>query len=98
MLINLKSLEHEDPDTEALPATGAFWRRSNRRSWGDRFGMAMGMLTGATLGLADEANRLDFSSYVLDQVTNNLGIGKFAIILDVEEDTESIIRQLYEVF
>ena len=53
--------------------------------------MAMGMLTGATIGLADEANRLDFSSDVLDQVTRNLGIGKFAIVLDVEEDTESIV-------
>ena len=83
-------LEHEGPDTEALPAAGAFGG-AVIGALGGPFGIAMGMLTGATLGLADEANRLDFSSYVLDQVTNNPGIGKFAIILDVEEDTESIL-------
>ena len=83
-------LEHEGPDTGALPATGAFGG-AVIGALGGPFGMAMGMLTGATIGFADEANKLDFSSYVLDQVTKNLGIEKFAIILDVEEDTESIL-------
>src|SRR6266404_3214598 len=83
-------LEHEGPDTEALPATGALGGAVIGALAGP-FGMAMGMLTGATLGLAGEANRLDFSSDVLEQVTKNLGIGKFAIVLDVEEDIESIV-------
>jgi uncharacterized membrane protein len=83
-------IEHEGPDTEALPATGALGG-AVIGALGGPFGMAIGMLTGATLGLADEANRQDFSSYVLDQVTKNLGIGRFAIVLDVEEDTESIL-------
>jgi len=83
-------IEHEGPDAEALPATGAFGG-AVIGALGGPFGMAMGMLTGVTLGLADEANRMDFSSYVLDQVTKNLGVGMFAIILDVEEDTESIL-------
>jgi uncharacterized membrane protein len=83
-------LEHEGPDTEALPATGALGG-AVIGALGGPLGMAMGMLTGATLGLAGEANRLDFSSDILDQVTKNLGIGRFAIVLDIEEDTESIV-------
>jgi uncharacterized membrane protein len=83
-------LEHEGPDTEALPATGALGG-AVIGSLGGPLGMAMGMLTGATLGLAGEANRLDFSSDVLDQVNKRLSIGTFAIILDAEEDTESIV-------
>ncbi len=83
-------IEHEGPDTEALPAAGAFGG-AVIGALGGPLGMAMGMLTGATLGVADEADRLDFSSDVLDQVTKNLGIGRFAIVLDVEEDTESIV-------
>jgi uncharacterized membrane protein len=83
-------IEHEGPDTDALPATGALGGAVIGALAGP-LGMAMGMLTGATLGLADEVNRLDFSSDVLEQVTRQLGVGKFAIILDVEEDTESIV-------
>ncbi len=83
-------LEHKGPDTDVLPATGALGG-AVIGAIGGPLGMAMGMLTGATLGLADEANRLDFSSDVLDQVTKNLGVGRFAIVLDVEEDTESIV-------
>jgi uncharacterized membrane protein len=83
-------IEHEGPDTEVLPAAGLIGG-AVIGAIGGPIGMAMGMLTGATLGLADEANRLDFSSDVLDQVTKNLGIGRFAIVLDVEEDTESIV-------
>ena len=83
-------LEHEGPDTEALPATGAIGG-AVIGALGGPLGMAMGMLTGATLGLAGEANRLDFSSDFLDQVNKKLSIGTFAIVLDVEEDTESII-------
>jgi uncharacterized membrane protein len=83
-------IEHEGPDTEALPATGALGG-AVIGALGGPLGMAMGMLTGATLGLAGEANRLDFSSDILDRVTKNLGIGRFAIVLDVEEDTETIV-------
>jgi uncharacterized membrane protein len=83
-------LDHEGPDTEALPATGALGG-AVIGALGGPLGMAMGMLTGATLGLAGEVNRLDFSSDVLDQVTKNLGLGKFALIVDIEEDTESIV-------
>jgi uncharacterized membrane protein len=83
-------IEHEGPDTEVLPATGVIGG-AVIGAIGGPIGMAMGMLTGATLGLADEASRLDFASDVLDQVTKNLGIGRFAIVLDVEEDTESFV-------
>ena len=83
-------LEHEGPDTEALPTAGVLGG-AVIGSLGGPLGMAMGMLTGATLGLAGEANRLDFSSDVLDQVNKRLSIGTFAIILDAEEDTESIV-------
>jgi uncharacterized membrane protein len=83
-------IAHEGPDTAALPATGALGG-AVIGALGGPLGMAMGMLTGATLGLAGESNRLDFSSDVLDRITKNLGIGRFAIVLDVEEDTESIV-------
>src|SRR5579862_727723 len=83
-------LDHEGPDTEALPATGAL-EGAVIGALGGPLGIAMGMLTGATLGLAGEVNRLDFSSDVLDQVTKNLGLGKFALIVDIEEDTETIV-------
>jgi uncharacterized membrane protein len=83
-------IEHEGPDTDALPATGALGGAVIGALAGP-LGMAMGMLTGATLGLADEVNRLDFSVDVLKQITTNLGIGRFAIVLDVEEDTESFV-------
>jgi hypothetical protein len=83
-------VEHEGPDTEVLPATGLMGG-AVIGAIGGPIGMAMGMLTGATLGMADEADRLDFSTDVLDKVTKNLGIGRFAIVLDAEEDTESIV-------
>jgi len=83
-------IEHEGPDTDVLPTTGAIGG-AVIGAIGGPLGMAMGMLTGATLGLADEAFRLDFSSDVLEQVNKNLGVGRFAIVLDVEEDTESIV-------
>jgi uncharacterized membrane protein len=83
-------IEHEGPDTDALPATGAIGGAVIGALAGP-LGMAMGMLTGATLGLADEVNRLDFSADVLNQITTNLGIGRFAIVLDVEEDAETFV-------
>jgi uncharacterized membrane protein len=83
-------IEHKGPDTEVLPTAGAIGG-AVIGAIGGPIGMAMGMLTGTTLGLADEADRLDFSSGVLDQVTKNLSVGRFAIVLDVEEDTESIV-------
>jgi uncharacterized membrane protein len=83
-------IEREGPDIEALPATGAIGG-AVIGAIGGPIGMALGMLTGATLGLADETDRMDFSSDVLDQVTKNLGAGRYAIVLDAEEDTESIV-------
>jgi uncharacterized membrane protein len=83
-------IEHEGPDTEALPTTGALGGAVIGALAGP-LGMALGILTGGTLGLAAEAKRVDFSSDVLEKVAQNMAIGMFAIILHVEEDTESFV-------
>jgi uncharacterized membrane protein len=88
-------IEHEGPDTATLPASGALGG-AVIGALGGPLGMALGTLTGATLGLAGETNRQDFSSGVLELTAKNLGIGTYALVLDVEEDTEAIVDSYFK--
>jgi hypothetical protein len=65
---------------------------------GGPIGMAMGMLTGALVGSADQINNLDFSDKVLNKVKDKLLVGEFAIVLDVEEDDNLFINSYMDPF
>ena len=84
-------IQHEGTDLDGLPAIGAIGGSMIGLIAGP-IGMAIGMLTGALVGSADEEDNLDFSDEVLNKVKDNLLVGEFAIILDVEEADDLFIN------
>jgi uncharacterized membrane protein len=83
-------IHYEGPDTDDLPARGALIG-SMVGLIGGPVGILIGMLTGAMAGAVDEDNTDDFSSEYLEKVNRQLAPGSYAIVLDVEEDTEFMI-------
>jgi uncharacterized membrane protein len=83
-------IQHEGADMDGLPAIGAIGG-SMIGLIGGPMGVAIGMLSGALLGSADEENKLDFSDEVLNKAKDHFPVGEFAIILDVEEADDLFI-------
>ena len=90
-------LFQDGPDNETRPALGALGG-SVIGAIGGPIGMAIGMLTGAIIGSADEDDAEAVSTAFLTNVNSSLGIGAFAILLDVEEDNEQIIDSYMETY
>jgi uncharacterized membrane protein len=83
-------IDYDGPDTDNLPAKGALIG-SLVGLIGGPVGMVIGMLTGAMVGAVDEDDTDDFSGEFLDRVNARLVPGSYAIVADVEEDTEFMI-------
>jgi uncharacterized membrane protein len=90
-------IQHEGADTDALPAIGVIGG-SMIGLIGGPIGVAMGMLTGALIGTADQEDNLDFSDEVLNKAKDKLLVGEFAIILDVEEENDFFINSYMDSF
>ncbi|HSZ35442.1 MAG TPA: hypothetical protein VK772_19155, partial [Puia sp.] len=90
-------IQHEGPDTDALPAIGVIGG-SMIGLIGGPIGVGMGMLTGALVGSADEEDNLAFSDEVLEKAKDKLLPGEFAIVLDVEEDNDFFINSYIDPF
>ena len=84
-------LFHDGPDNETRPALGALGG-AVIGAIGGPIGMIIGMLTGTVIGSADEDDAEVVSTTFITEVNSSLGIGAFAILLDVEEDNELILN------
>jgi uncharacterized membrane protein len=90
-------LFHDGPDNETRPALGALGG-SIVGAIGGPVGMVIGMLTGSIVGSANEDDAEAVSDAFLANVKSGLGIGAFAILLDVEEDNEQIVNSYMETY
>jgi uncharacterized membrane protein len=90
-------LFHDGPDNDTRPALGALGG-SIIGAIGGPIGMALGMLTGAIVGSADQDDAEAVSAAFLANVKSSLGIGAFAILLDVEEDNEQFIDSYMDTY
>ena len=87
--------EHEGPDAPDMPFVGAIGG-SLVGLIGGPVGMAIGMLTGTLAGAADATDTMDFDDEVLNRVKDKLGVGDFAIVMDMEEDDEVLVNSYIE--
>jgi hypothetical protein len=90
-------LFQDGPDNATRPALGALGG-TVIGAIGGPVGMLIGMLTGSVIGAADEDDAEAVSAAFLANVKSGLGIGAFAILLDVEEDNELIINSYMETY
>ena len=90
-------LHHDGPDTSNMPAQGAI-AGTLIGAIGGPIGMALGMLTGVMAGAIDEDDSEDISEEFLDKVNKKLTVGTFAILMDVEEDSDIMINTSLEPF
>jgi uncharacterized membrane protein len=84
-------LHHSGPDTSNLPTEGGV-AGTLIGAIGGPIGMAIGLVTGIMAGSVDEADREGMSKDFLEKVNKQLTVGVFAIVLDVEEDSEFMIN------
>jgi uncharacterized membrane protein len=87
--------EHKGPDVSDLTSAGAIGG-SLIGLIGGPVGMVLGMLTGIMAGGVDAADTMDFDDEVLNRVKDKLGIGDFAIVLDMEEDNDILVNSYIE--
>jgi hypothetical protein len=87
--------EHEGPDLPDKPFVGAIGG-TVIGAIGGPVGMALGMLTGLLMGTADATDTTDFDDEVLNRVKDKMSVGDFAIVLDIEEDSEVMINSYIE--
>jgi len=90
-------LYREGPDTQDLPAEGAFVG-SLIGALAGPIGMALGMLTGVMAGAVNEDDTETFFDEFLNNVTKQLQPGSYAVVIDVEEDTAVFIDSYLEPF
>jgi uncharacterized membrane protein len=90
-------LHQQGPAGTDLPATGAM-AGTLIGAIGGPIGMAMGLLTGALIGSIDEDDTKAFTKNFLDKVNGRVSVGTFAIVLDVEEDTEFMINSYMDSY
>ncbi len=60
--------------------------------------MAIGMMTGTMFGAIDEDDTEGVYADLMDKVKERLSTGTFAIVMDVEEDSEVIINSYMEPY
>lgn len=90
-------LYHDGPDTQDLPAAGAF-TGSLIGAIGGPIGMAIGMLTGLMMGAVDEDDTETFFDETLHNINKRLQPGSYAIVMDVDEDVQSITDSYLESY
>jgi uncharacterized membrane protein len=84
-------LHHDGPDTQDLPAKGAFVG-SVVGLIGGPIGMALGMLTGVMIGTVDEEDTEEFFGDFLAKVNKRLEKDSYAIIMHVDEDDPTFLN------
>ena len=90
-------LHQQGPDGADLPATGAM-AGTLIGALGGPIGMAMGLLTGTVIGSLHEDDTKAFTKNFIDKVNSRVSIGTFALLLDVEEDTEFMINSYMDPY
>jgi uncharacterized membrane protein len=90
-------LHHDGPEFQDKPAIGSI-TGSLIGAVAGPLGMALGMLTGTMVGAIEEGEAQDFSDEFLWKINAEIETGSYAIILDVEEDTETIINSFVEPY
>jgi len=90
-------LHRDGPDTADFPATGAVAGTLIGAIAGP-VGMAIGMMTGTMFGYVDEDTTDGFYTDLMDKLKDRLSAGTFAIVMDVEEDSELIINSYMEPY
>lgn len=83
-------LYHDGADSQDLPAEGAV-AGSVIGIIGGPVGMALGMMTGMMAGAVDEDDTDGFTEDISDKINSQLRTGQYAVIADIEEDTEFFI-------